>query len=138
MCSYLNPCIVQVGGWGHPHEWISFCGDTGARRGWQAAGSGRAALPRVGTAAGRGASSAGSRGSAERSEARRKAAVCPGAAARRGGDTGTLPVVPQLPQKEPAGTSGNKTESAGGTSHKERLSASVNRFFPPRTTPGKG
>lgn len=82
------------------------------------------------------------------SRAPRKAAVSPGpwpaGTPRRepqpggAGTRSSLPVVPQLPQKEPTVTAGNKTESAGGTSHKKRLSASVNRFFPPRTTPGKG
>lgn len=55
-----------------------------------------------------------------------------GATARQCGDTQHLPVVPQLPQKEPTATLGNKSEWAGGTSHEKRLSASVNRFFSPQ------
>lgn len=97
MRSYLNPCIVQAGGWGHPQERISFCGDPGARRGWKAAGSRRAALPRAGCAAGGGAGSAGSPGSAELQQsptegggvpwAMARGHAAPGAAARRCGDT---------------------------------------------------
>lgn len=133
-------------GGGGTHPSGSAFVETQEHRGCTAAGSRCAALPRAGIAAGRGASRAGSQGSAElqqslmhgscplghvpgpcsagkgRAEPHqglmdggRAPGPCPAGTGRepQPGDAGTrrsLRVVPQLTQKEPTATLGNKTE----------------------------
>lgn len=95
-----------------------------------------------------GASSAEAGGVLSSSKAPWKEAMPPGCAprpcCRQGLQPGNAEPRSSLPNstwtaaEEPTVSSGNKTEWAGGTSHKKRLSAPLNRFFSPRTTPGKG
>lgn len=138
----LIPPSSKWGNWGHPHKWISFCGERGAWHGWKASGSCDPTLPGVDVAGGDGASSAGGQGRADLQWSHMEGdcvpravppagTLCwelqPGSAEPRGTLCGGAPTAAE----EPTVSSGNKTERAGGTcTRKDFLRQWTDSFTP--------